>query len=63
MGLIKKFDSFLSEKLVADVEPVSKPIEAEISKETAAQQVIDRLSKIYQELPADKKSEVDKYFQ
>jgi hypothetical protein len=66
MGLIKKFDSFISEKLVAEVEPVktvSKPVETQLSKEAAAQQVIDRLSRIYKELPADKKEELDKYFQ
>lgn len=66
MGLIKKFDSFISEKLVAEVEPVktaSKPVETKLSKEAAAQQVIDRLSRIYKELPADKKEKVDKYFQ
>ena len=51
---------------MAEVEPVktvSKPVETELSKEAAAQQVIDRLSRIYKELPADKKEEVDKYFQ
>lgn len=66
MGLIKKFDSFVSEKLAVELKPVktiSKPVEAEISEEAAAQQVIDRLSRIYKELPADKKSDVDKYFQ
>ena len=67
MGLIKKFDSFVSEKLVAEapiIKPVSKPVmEPEVSKEEAAQQVIDRLSNIYVGLPADEKKEIDKYFQ
>lgn len=64
MGLIKKFDSFISEKSVAELKSstVLKPVEKESSKEVAAQQVIDRLSRIYHELPADKKEEVDRYF-
>jgi hypothetical protein len=67
MGLIKKFDSFVSEKLVAE-SPVSKTIskpvvEPEVSDEAAAQQVIDRFSRIYNELPTDEKKEIDKYFQ
>lgn len=64
MGLIKKFDSFISEKLVAEVEPISKKIDdSGISKKEASQQVINRLSRIYQDLSFDEKQEVDKYFQ
>lgn len=65
MALIKKFDKFVSEKLVAEA-PIAKPqvfVEPEVSKESAAQGVIDRLSNIYKGLPADEKSEIDKYFQ
>ena len=67
MGLIKKFDSFVSEKLVAEApiaKPVSKPVvEPEVSKEDAAQQVIDRLSNIYKKSTSVEKKEIDKYFQ
>jgi hypothetical protein len=67
MGLIKKFDKFISEKLVADLpitKPVSKPAEdLELTKEEAAQKVIDRFSNIYRELPSEEKKKIDKYFQ
>jgi len=67
MGLIKKFDSFVSEKLVAEApvsKTISKPVvEPEVSSEESAKQVIDRLSRIYNELPTDEKKEIDKYFQ
>jgi len=67
MGLIKKFDSFVSEKLVAEApitQPISKPVvEPEVSNEEAAQQVINRFAKIYNELPAEEKKNIDKYFE
>ena len=67
MALIKKFDKFVSEKLVAEApitKSISKPVvEPEISSEESAQQVIDRLSNIYKDLPADEKKDIDKYFE
>ncbi len=67
MGLIKKFDSFVSERSVAEAPvatAISKPVvRPEVSEESSAQQVIDRLSRIYSELPTDEKKEIDKYFQ
>lgn len=67
MGLIKKFDSFVSEKIVAEApiaKSISKPVaEPEVSTESAAQEVIDRLSNIYKDLPAKEKKDIDKYFE
>lgn len=67
MGLIKKFDSFVSEKIVAEApiaKSISKPVvEPEVSTESAAQEVIDRLSNIYKDLPAKEKKDLDKYFE
>ena len=66
MGLIKKFDSFVSEKLVAEapiVKPTSQPVDTLTSNEEVANKVIDRFSRIYRELPSEEKKKIDKYFQ
>lgn len=66
MGLIKKFDSFVSEKIAEApiAKPISKPVvEPEVSNEDAAQQVINRFARIYSELPAEEKKDIDKYFE
>lgn len=67
MGLIKKFDSFVSEKIVAEApitKSISKPVnEPEVSTESAAQEVVDRFSNIYKDLTNKEKKDIDKYFE
>ena len=86
MGIIKKFDSFLSEKLVAaapapvttptptitpttpkpsrpGITPTEVPSEEDAPLASTAQDVIDRLSRVYSDSSEKEKEEIDSYFE
>lgn len=72
MAIIKKFKSFVSERIeessaVAVVTPkitkIKKTISDEVSPEYAGQKVIDRFESIYHKSTKEEKEEINSYFE
>lgn len=68
MAIIKKFQSFVSERIeessiaVATVKP-KKALSDDVSSDVAAQKVIDRFESIYHKSSKEEKEEINSYFE
>lgn len=68
MAIIKKFQSFVSERIeessiaVATVKP-KKALSDDVSSDAAAQKVIDRFESIYHKSSKEEKEEINSYFE
>lgn len=68
MAIIKKFQSFVSERIeessaVAAVTKPKKPLSDNVLPEDAAQKVIDRFESIYRKSTKEEKEKINSYFE